>query len=182
MASSKTARKKCTYNPALLPIVQAAYAEGERAAASKYPQIDVKPDGTWMTFAAPNKCFASIRLESLAEKYQYIIIGSAISQWCEYRRALPVEAAPATPKEALDMNEGLRLNGKCTDHIWLMEDGAERHVIGVRMDCGDSGTVYLTRERKLLICLSNCMTLRSRYRAAVDPERLRNRGTNERIY
>jgi hypothetical protein len=28
-----------------------------------------------------------------------------------------------------------------------MEDGEEPWVIGVRMDCGDSGTVYLTREQ-----------------------------------
>lgn len=41
----------------------------------------------------------------------------------------------------------LVLHGNCTDHIWLMEDGKEPHRIGVRMDCGDSGTVYLTREQ-----------------------------------
>lgn len=41
----------------------------------------------------------------------------------------------------------LHLHGKCTDHIWLMEDGSEPHVLGLRMDCGDSGTVYLTREQ-----------------------------------
>ncbi len=35
------------------------------------------------------------------------------------------------------------------DHIWLMEDGDEPHVIGVRMDSGDSGTVYVTREQAL---------------------------------
>jgi hypothetical protein len=28
-----------------------------------------------------------------------------------------------------------------------MQDGQEPYVIGVRMDCGDSGTVYLTREQ-----------------------------------
>lgn len=43
----------------------------------------------------------------------------------------------------------LRLNGKCTDHIWLMEDGEAPHTIGVRMDCGDSGTVYLTPKQAL---------------------------------
>lgn len=46
---------------------------------------------------------------------------------------------------AAPRDNSLRLQGKCTNHIWLMEDGEEPHVIGVRMDCGDSGTVYLTR-------------------------------------
>ncbi len=43
--------------------------------------------------------------------------------------------------------EGLWLNGKATDHIWCMADGDEPNVIGVRMDCGDSGTVYMTRDQ-----------------------------------
>lgn len=43
--------------------------------------------------------------------------------------------------------EGLHLSGKSTNHIWLMEDGEEPFVIGIRMDCGDSGTVYVTREQ-----------------------------------
>lgn len=37
----------------------------------------------------------------------------------------------------------LRLDGKATDHIWAMED--QPGYIGLRMDSGDSGTVYLTR-------------------------------------
>lgn len=41
----------------------------------------------------------------------------------------------------------LRLHGKSTNHIWLMEDGTESHPIGVRLDCGDSGTVYFSREQ-----------------------------------
>jgi len=41
----------------------------------------------------------------------------------------------------------LHLHGKCTDHIWLMEDGPEPHTLGIRMDCGDSGAVYLTHEQ-----------------------------------
>lgn len=41
----------------------------------------------------------------------------------------------------------LSLHGKCTNHIWLMEDGEEPHTIGIRMDCGDSGTVYVTHEQ-----------------------------------
>lgn len=36
----------------------------------------------------------------------------------------------------------LHLSGKATDHIWCMED--VEGYIGVRMDCGDSGTVYLS--------------------------------------
>jgi hypothetical protein len=37
----------------------------------------------------------------------------------------------------------LSLSGKSTDHIWLMED--VEGYIGIRMDCGDSGTVYVTK-------------------------------------
>jgi hypothetical protein len=47
----------------------------------------------------------------------------------------------------IDITGQLHLQGKCTDHVWLMEDGEEPSVIGVRMDCGDSGTVYLTRDQ-----------------------------------
>jgi hypothetical protein len=39
----------------------------------------------------------------------------------------------------------LYLNGLATDHIWIMETGPESHPIGVRLDCGDSGVVYLSR-------------------------------------
>lgn len=46
----------------------------------------------------------------------------------------------------LEKND-LYLNGLGTDHIWLMEDGPESHPIGVRLDCGDSGTVYLSRQQ-----------------------------------
>jgi hypothetical protein len=28
-----------------------------------------------------------------------------------------------------------------------MEDGPESHPIGIRLDCGDSGVVYLSREQ-----------------------------------
>lgn len=38
----------------------------------------------------------------------------------------------------------LKLEGRSTDHIWLMEDGPDSHPIGVRMDRGDSGVVYLS--------------------------------------
>src|SRR6266436_1592305 len=43
----------------------------------------------------------------------------------------------------------LQLQGKSSDHIWLMEDGEEPHVIGIRMDSGDSGVVYVTCEQAL---------------------------------
>jgi hypothetical protein len=48
---------------------------------------------------------------------------------------------------ALDLDKTLHLNGNATDHIWTMGDGDEPNVIGIRMDCGDSGTVYVTREQ-----------------------------------
>lgn len=44
-------------------------------------------------------------------------------------------------------NEGLQLQGRATDLVWTMADGDEPFVVGVRLDCGDSGTVYLTREQ-----------------------------------
>ena len=43
--------------------------------------------------------------------------------------------------------DDLRLQGKATDHIWIMEDGEEPNIVGIRMDCGDSGVVYLTRDQ-----------------------------------
>lgn len=42
----------------------------------------------------------------------------------------------------------LQLQGKATDHIWGMvhaEEGVP--YIGLRVDCGDSGTLYLTRSQ-----------------------------------
>ena len=41
----------------------------------------------------------------------------------------------------------LLLQGNCTNHIWLMKDGKPPHTIGLRMDCGDGGVVYLTEEQ-----------------------------------
>src|SRR5208337_336367 len=56
---------------------------------------------------------------------------------------------PDPPTDAQDASNhpGLYLQGKCTDHIWMMEDGEEPHILGLRMDCGDSGAVYLTKEQ-----------------------------------
>lgn len=34
-----------------------------------------------------------------------------------------------------------------TDHIWTMED--EKGFIGLRVDCGDSGVLYFTKEQAL---------------------------------
>lgn len=65
----------------------------------------------------------------------------------------PYHQTPGSPAEKVTcccipvLDESLYLQGESTDHIWLMEDGKEPHVIGVRMDCGDSGAVYLTREQ-----------------------------------
>lgn len=42
-------------------------------------------------------------------------------------------------------SQPLLLQGKATDHIWTMED--IDGYIGLRMDCGDSGTVYLTKQQ-----------------------------------
>lgn len=53
----------------------------------------------------------------------------------------------ATLKANTRIIGGLSLNGRATDHIWLMEDGPGSHPIGVRMDCGDSGVVYMSRNQ-----------------------------------
>jgi len=39
----------------------------------------------------------------------------------------------------------LSLSGKSTDHIWAMED--VEGYIGLRLDCGDAGAVYFTKEQ-----------------------------------
>jgi hypothetical protein len=54
-------------------------------------------------------------------------------------------AAIPAQKEEKNMKTELHLSGLSTDHIWLMEDGPENHPIGVRLDCGDSGVVYLSK-------------------------------------
>ena len=41
----------------------------------------------------------------------------------------------------------LMIQGNAGDPIWVMCDGQEPHVIGIRLDCGDSGVVYLSREQ-----------------------------------
>jgi hypothetical protein len=71
--------------------------------------------------------------------------------WDEHSRAHDAAQEASKPTgNGLGANptqDRLRLHGRCTDHIWTMQDGQEPYVIGVRMDCGDSGTVYLTREQ-----------------------------------
>lgn len=44
--------------------------------------------------------------------------------------------------KARQTNPDLLLQGCSTDHIWCMEDIPG--LIGIRMDCGDRGVVYLT--------------------------------------
>lgn len=46
-----------------------------------------------------------------------------------------------------NLEKPLFLSGKATDHIWCMED--IDGYIGVRLDCGDAGTVYFTRGQAL---------------------------------
>lgn len=45
--------------------------------------------------------------------------------------------------------DDLLLQGKATDHIWIMNDGPRPHTIGIRMDSGDSGVVYLTHQQAI---------------------------------
>lgn len=44
-------------------------------------------------------------------------------------------------------NKDLFLNGLGTDQIWLMADGPTTHPIGIRLDCGDSGVVYVSKDQ-----------------------------------
>jgi hypothetical protein len=41
--------------------------------------------------------------------------------------------------------ESLHLAGHATDHIWGMAHGDD--CIGLRVDCGDAGTLYMTKEQ-----------------------------------
>lgn len=88
----------CLIAAALETAHKAGYAEGERATHTKYPQIDIRDDGTWITFAAPNQPSARLRLETIAEDRGHII-GGAIALWCEYVRALPVSGITNSPAE-----------------------------------------------------------------------------------
>ena len=45
------------------------------------------------------------------------------------------------------MIDKLILQGRCSDPIWVQVDGEEPFSIGIRMDCGDAGVVYLTRDQ-----------------------------------
>ncbi len=47
------------------------------------------------------------------------------------------------------LSPALHLAGKATDHIWCMEDVTG--YIGIRFDCGDAGTVYVTKEQARLL-------------------------------
>lgn len=43
----------------------------------------------------------------------------------------------------------LLIQGKATGPVWVLDDGTEPHVIGMRLDKGDAGVVYLTRDQAL---------------------------------
>lgn len=45
----------------------------------------------------------------------------------------------------LSDEDDLFVHGKSTDHIWSME--TKEGLIGIRFDCGDSGTLYVTKEQ-----------------------------------
>ena len=55
---------------------------------------------------------------------------------------------PSSPAPAETVRrEALLLAGLAGDPIWLMADGPETHPIGVRLDCGDAGVVYLSSDQ-----------------------------------
>jgi len=74
-------------------------------------------------------------------------LDEAIHHQSKWQRIVPEarEMLESALVSAQDLS--LHLHGKCTDHIWLMNDGPEPHTLGIRMDCGDSGVVYLTHEQ-----------------------------------
>lgn len=41
----------------------------------------------------------------------------------------------------------LSIQGRAGDPIWLMADGQEDFPIGMRLDCGDGGVVYLSTDQ-----------------------------------
>ena len=66
-------------------------------------------------------------------------VGETRIPWETVEGFQKVETKEQYEKRCLD--QPLHLSGKATDHIWLMED--VEGYIGIRMDSGDSGTVYL---------------------------------------
>jgi hypothetical protein len=43
--------------------------------------------------------------------------------------------------------EKLSIQGIAGDPIWIMCDGTEDFPIGIRLDCGDGGVVYVSRKQ-----------------------------------
>lgn len=41
----------------------------------------------------------------------------------------------------------LKIQGVAVSPIWVMEDGEAPATIGIRLDCGDAGVVYMTSEQ-----------------------------------
>ena len=41
----------------------------------------------------------------------------------------------------------LRIEGRVSDPIWAMEDGDSSSPIGLRLDCGGAGVLYLSRKQ-----------------------------------
>jgi hypothetical protein len=41
----------------------------------------------------------------------------------------------------------LSISGRVGEPIWWMMDGPETHPIGLRLDCGDGGVIYLNKEQ-----------------------------------
>jgi hypothetical protein len=56
-----------------------------------------------------------------------------------FRQIIEAHTGGAEPRK------DLTLAGHATNQIWIMEDGPESHPIGIRLDEGDSGAVYLSR-------------------------------------
>lgn len=48
-----------------------------------------------------------------------------------------------------DNKQNLSINGVAGSPIWTMVDGPESHPIGIRLDCGDGGAVYVSKEQAL---------------------------------
>lgn len=64
-------------------------------------------------------------------------------------------------EETKEQGQDLVLQGRATDSIWVLGDGQEPYKLGLRLDFGDCGTVFLTREqaRQVATTLSRAITI-----------------------
>lgn len=98
----------------------------------------------FMADESPNFLLFDVLIEDgprgLVSQENYKKQSKKVSEAIEFRDVIPQETKEQYESRCL--SKKLSLDGKATDHIWAMED--VEGYIGLRMDCGDAGTVYLT--------------------------------------